>query len=433
MKLVILALLLFHLILSVYRIKRDLFTRRFGIITGYFLGVIYFIIIPLFYYAIIGELNLNDDNAPVTYYYLKGDFETSSNIIYFLITFLFCNFFILVIDHLILDVFNSATRAYEIPKDMKGFYFSWLISFGLLILYYFIVMRGADHWYHAKGEFFENYGTAGIIFGFLLFGSKMFFLGKFFQALENGKSIVVLTFLSLILIIAELYVTGNRIFIFVYSYCFLFYLLYRRKYKMIIFVFLGALASAFVLSCYSVFRSYIYSEGVAVALEKTIYFIFHNGEIYAYVFKAIFETVNINILIALYKMAPIINLDYEHFTFIKPFIFYIPRTILENKLDSVTVIAGNLLDGRDGLALVTLLPGEAILNFGRLYFIFLPAVLIIFDRFSLFFANNKAFNWMLLGYGMLLMRFPFSDVFIQFIATIIFMKTYTLISKIKFR
>ncbi|KIO38550.1 hypothetical protein SU67_23940 [Escherichia coli O139:H28 str. E24377A] len=47
-------------------------------------------------------------------------------------------------------------------------------------------MKGADHWYHAKGEFFENYGTVGVIFGFLLFGSKMyfFFLSEFFFFLK---------------------------------------------------------------------------------------------------------------------------------------------------------------------------------------------------------------------------------------------------------
>ncbi|MDH7197391.1 hypothetical protein QE665_21090, partial [Escherichia coli] len=116
-----------------------------------------------------------------------------------------------------------------------------------------------------------------------------------------------------------------------------------------------------------------------------------------------------------------------------PFIFFIPRSLLENKIESVTVIAGQMLDGREGLSLVTLLPGEAILNFGCVFFIFLPFVVVIFNRFALLISKGNINNWALLGYGLLIMRFPFSDVFIQYIATTLLIMFGNRLSKFKFK
>lgn len=432
MSILIAFLLILHLILCIFKISIDIKSKRFGLITGYYLSIIYFIIIPLLYYTINGELNLNDATAPATYYYLESDYDTQANILLFLISFLVANFIIIIFENIFTTSLNMGTRKYD-PYVGSMLNIAWLFSFGFLILYYFIVMKGADHWYHAKGEFFENYGTVGVIFGFLLFGSKMYFLSEFFKAIDNDQNKLKLAFYALSIIAAELYITGNRVFIFVFAYTFLFYFILKKKYKYLLWLLIVSVLSAFVLGCYSVFRSYLYSEGFEVALDKTIEFIATNSVIYDYVFKAIFETVNINILMSLYKHADFINLDLTHLTFIKPFIFFIPRSLLENKIESVTVIAGQMLDGREGLSLVTLLPGEAILNFGYLFFIFLPFVVIIFNRFVLLVNKKSINNWALLGYGLLLMRFPFSDVFIQYIATSLLITFGNRLSKLKLK
>ncbi len=397
-----------------------------------FLSIIYFIIIPLFYYVLNGELNLNDATAPATYYYLESDYDTQSNILLFLVSFLITNIIIIIFENIFANTLKIGTKKYDFETDSK-LNIAWLFSFGFLIAYYFIVMKGADHWYHAKGEFFENYGTVGVIFGFLLFGSKMYFLSEFFKAIDKNHNKLKLALYALSIIAAELYVTGNRVFIFVFAYTFLFYLILNKKYKYLLWLLVISVISAFVLGCYSVFRSYLYSEGFEVALDRTIEFIATNSVIYDYVFKAIFETVNINILMSLYKSADFINLDLTHLTFLKPFIFFIPRSLLENKIESVTVIAGQMLDGREGLSLVTLLPGEAILNFGCIFFIFLPFVVVIFNRFALLISKGNVNNWALLGYGLLIMRFPFSDVFIQYIATTLLIMFGNRLSKFKFK
>ncbi|MDF6903110.1 hypothetical protein NMT91_25450, partial [Escherichia coli] len=100
MSLLITFLLVLHLLLCFFKIKSDVRSQRFGLITGYFLSIIYFIIIPLFYYVLNGELNLNDATAPATYYYLESDYNTQSNILLFLVSFLIANIIIIIFENI---------------------------------------------------------------------------------------------------------------------------------------------------------------------------------------------------------------------------------------------------------------------------------------------------------------------------------------------
>ncbi|EGX07307.1 hypothetical protein ECG581_2452 [Escherichia coli G58-1] len=60
-------------------------------------------------------------------------------------------------------------------------------------------------------------------------------------------------------------------------------------------------------------------------------------------------------------------------------------------------------------------------------------MVVIFNRFALLISKGNINNWALLGYGLLIMRFPFSDVFIQYIATTLLIMFGNRLSKFKFK
>jgi hypothetical protein len=135
-------------------------------------------------------------------------------------------------------------------------------------------------------------------------------------------------------------------------------------------------------------------------------------------FLNISESVNFNVIYGIFH-----EFDKTLFgaSYLKLFIFYIPRSIWQTKPESITKVAAHHFGSS---SLVTTMIGEAHINFYYLGIILLPFILY-FAEYILYKVkfDSGLFNYVHFIMGILLFRMPFSDeiltyLFLVFIAYI---------------
>ncbi|MDF6306573.1 hypothetical protein NLO36_25355, partial [Escherichia coli] len=103
-------------------------------------------------------------------------------------------------------------------------------------------------------------------------------------------------------------------------------------------------------------------------------------------------------------------------TFITPLVFWIPRSVWENKPPRVGQIIGEAYVGNPDLSLVATFLGESWLNFGYVSFIIIPFLFIIAFKFINAAVRHmepgiRSFILFLLGFT--LMRASYGSVFVD--------------------
>jgi hypothetical protein len=144
-------------------------------------------------------------------------------------------------------------------------------------------------------------------------------------------------------------------------------------------------------------------------------------------FIGISESVNVNVMYDLFNR-------YNDFlygaTYLKPFVFYVPRSLWESKTESVTVITADFLGGS---SLVCTIIGEMFMNFWYFGIILLPVLLYYTDilltkTLSKYGAMS---NIVMFLFGILIFRMPFSDEFLVFVFLVIILKAFNYFKKYK--
>jgi len=302
--------------------------------------------------------------------------------------------------------------------DLSHLVLSWSLLVALIVLYYMLVMRGASHWFLAKGDFFETTGTIGVAFQFLVFGLHLTTFGLIASCVVAGRLGLVLAGAALaVILILDLLITGNRIMVLTAAVQVVFLLVMLRRYGLLALCAGGGTVLGFALSAFPVFRYHLYDGGFAAALSE-YHSLIQSGV--ASPAAAIFETVNLNVFVALVRDYGMLGAGTEFATFLKPLYVFIPRSIFEGKLDSITVLVGQMYDDRYGVALVPLIFGESYMNVG----VFGPALLVLFcvamNRFIHRCFPSSVSPSVALMAGFLFVRFPFSDLFMFLLMTVPF-------------
>jgi hypothetical protein len=238
----------------------------------------------------------------------------------------------------------------------------------------------------------------------------------FEQRYKSGK---VVFFIAAFTMLAELIITGNRISLLLCFILFGYSCLLRKSFRLLfLWVWVGCLIGV-LLAGYGIFRSLQHSFGLTVAWKALITQLSDASDLFYFSISGIFETVNLNVMYSITRLEPLFELSYDKLTFIKPFLAPFPRSVLPNKIETITELIGQVYASVKGVSLVTLIYGEGYYNFGILYPIFiLPFIggLLLILRLG---AVYTEYRYLSLLVGFLMVRFPFSDVFIQVVVAIL--------------
>ncbi len=415
------AIVLMMLMLIVLVAVRVLRASRLGtqgsFHVGALCGTLYFFVVPAFSLLMNGTLEVPDPSASRSYAVIETATDMTAIA---LATAMVTAFVILTMFTFVIDSAweSRAKKSAGVGSDnlVQMLSCSWLLLVCLILLYYFLVMRGASHWYLAKGEFFQASGLIGVAYQFLVFGLHLSTFALLAHCVSLGYIGVTWGGLALIVILLlDLLVIGNRIMVLAAALLLIFLLVNLRLYLLLAICALAGVFSGVALSAFPIFRYHLYASGVRHAIWE-FYTLIRSGESSA--FAAIFETVNVNVFVALVRDHDIQGAGLEYATFLKPLYAFIPRSLFEGKLDSITVLVGNLYDDRYGLALVPLIFGESYMNVG----VFGPIILVLFCSMTHRFVH-KAFPesvspYIALMAGFLFVRFPFSDLFLFLLITV---------------
>lgn len=382
------------------------------------LGGLYFLVIPVLVYVFRGELSV-EDSGPLPG--VRPEFALiglASDDILVMIKVLF---FVALFHGILLIYQINSARVLEKKYEVASVQSAWrrsVFSFGALLISYglfcLFVLKDATHWNEARVHFFEKFGQAGVVFIFILFALKMVFISDIFHVFARRFKSGPLVFKMVALImILELLVTGNRISLLLCFVVFFAACIDRKSYKLILYwsilgAFLGVL-----LSGYGIFRSLQHSYGISYAGAALWKQLLNAEDVIFFVMKGVFETVNLNILFSVTKVIPTFEINLENFTFLKPFYSFVPRSIMPDKVETVTVIAGKMFSDVPDISLVTLLYGEGYLNFGGFYPILIFPFVILLNLIVLIGKSFTSYRYLSLLVGFLVIRFPYSDVFIQ--------------------
>jgi hypothetical protein len=387
--------------------------KTLSIFTGLALGCIYFYITPIFVYLVRGDLSmlegLKENFLSLTH--KEEDLEVIFNMTSLVFIF---HLFLLAIQVKFADIVEL--RIASVPASV-----SWqrckiaLLILSLLYLFFAcVVLPSVNHWYTARTIFLEKYGQLAVIYIFALFSIKMIFLTDLFNVfVQKYKSGKFVFFLAAFTMTTELLITGNRISLLLCFIIFAWACLEGKSIKLLFgWVFVGLFLGV-LLAGYGVFRSLQHSAGISIAWQALLMQLTNVQDLFYFAFQGIFESVNINIMYLLTKFEPALELSLSKLTFLKPFLSFIPRSVMPEKFESFAVTVGSRYAAVPGVAMIALLYGEAYYNFGVLY----PVFTLLFIVLLLFLLKSSQklieYRYLSLFVGFLIVRFPYSDVVME--------------------
>lgn len=315
-------------------------------------------------------------------------------------------------------------------------WFSLFLSF-ILGTYMFVYsgMLDGGHWYENRNNFFTQNGILAIFIIYLFIASKLVFISTFYFWYRSNK--LILTWGLIVFGIYDTLLTGNRIYLFIILALLLITNLNKIKIKHIAF-FLILLPFGFLISVYRMVRGRIFEDGIPdfqVIYNLYINILSDDKIGIKSQFLGMFESVNFNVVMMLFRIQPNEALFGE--TFFKVFTYIIPRSIWPNKPESITTIAADRLAPQaDHLSLITTLFGELHFNFWLLGpFLLWP--ILSFAKFMIMrilpvqYEHIKAPLAFL--FGILYLRMAFSDILMVFINVVFILAVYKYLSILRFR
>ncbi|EPY4599087.1 hypothetical protein ACXDH9_003714 [Klebsiella pneumoniae] len=419
---------LFIVLLYIFIIRSLLAANSNLFLIGSCFGILFFYVTPLIILSITGrfekgiflsvvdlkDIDITEDIVPVLIMhgllvvlgitiYLIGIFSRNANAIQ---------------RNEIIDFKKDKKRLIKLIIILGGFY----VLFVARDLVSNNIFSGDAHWYESRHDSMsvENGSIINVIFTYLRNNSRL----VFFAALIYGwyqkvyKNDYIFLVVYLVSIGLDIYVSGNRFILAATGILIAYILILKKKYVFITVCSFLAYPIAWLGTVFMSVRGVMYSQASTIG-ELITLFKEKGAEAndqFIFVLINMVEGINFNTYVSLYYNAPKKIPFLLGETFITPLVFWIPRSVWENKPPRVGQIIGEAYVGNPDLSLVATFLGESWLNFGYVSFIIIPFLFIIAFKFINAAVRHmepgiRSFILFLLGFT--LMRASYGSVFVD--------------------
>lgn len=422
-------LFLIEFLLILFSLLQNLFIKGLNFKVGLTFALLFFVFIPIFLMILTGEILLSEKDfyyTTINNVVLKKNISSS----FILLSFIFSIIIYLYVPAKQLN-FKSSHNLF-VPSI--GYYlFLYLISM-LIVFIGSGLLQGGD-WYQNRHYFFETSGLLAVMIAFVINSTKILILSSMvYKWIKAEWSFLKFLLVIVFFCLFDMFFSGNRIYLFCTAVI-IGLLLFRQHPKKMLISLPLLIPVTFILGYFaSIFRHIrgpLFAEGLPTwdifkaSFKRAM--ILEPPNITSF-FLGISESVNVNVMYDLFNR-------YTDFlygaTFLKPVVFYIPRSIWANKPQSITVLAADFLGGS---SLVTTIIGEVYMNFYLLGIIIIPILLWYTDVILTKALNGYGMisNVIMFFFGILIFRMPFSDEFIVFVFLVFILKIFNYIKTHKF-
>lgn len=423
-------------------------TNEQSAVKGVAIGLCYFIMLPLLFAVMIGQVEYSTIGSEWAHYNIDVDGASSFYI------FCFCIFFIILAGFLVPKIvganlnttYDSNTNYFTYPKShFKKAYTEYCITAALcltILISFQIVFSSVGLKWTEHSLYMSNI-IGGQLYSIIkiMSVSLMIVSSLIIQSLIRSKGeSLVLTFFYFFLPLYEMLISGNRIYVFTFSIIYLILNFRELTFKKKAVYFLFLVIGAYTLNLWSTVRAYSHTDGLISGIEKAIEYESTN---YTEA-KDPLSLLNKNILSVTeganaYVLTQVVE-DFPKkydYIYLDPYIKIvgtaIPRSLWPNKPESVPLIFARIYNPEiEGFSLNGSLVGEGYASLGFLgVFLILICVLLLL-YFSKIIINRKFNDCYLasnlgLFYGFLSIRYgALSDVFlmVMFSIFIVFIVKY---------
>lgn len=428
MSLIVSILFIFEFLLFVNFFYISLKKEGLSFKLGITFGVLYFIYIPVFMMIFTGILVLPKVDFGAT---SIGDVVLNQNIgtSFILILFLFS-----IITYLYLPKVRVNSPTFEKQNEIVNKWKTPLFSYIFLVFIIFIGsgMLEGGNWYGNRHDFMQNGGSLVVLMTFLMTASKVLFISILIEYWKKEKT-KKMFFIIFFFIVFDMILTGNRIYTFI-SFAIMFLLYFKNHIISVIkYSILGIPTLYFTGYFASIFRHMrgpLFENGIPTFehFAKVFkYAVNHEPpDIYNF-FSGISESVNVNVIYGVFNRY---NEYLYGATYLKTFLFPIPRSIWHSKPITITNIAGEFFGSA---SLVTTFIGEMFMNFSYWGIILLPLFMIVTEYLmkKLFIKFKSISNVLLFFLGLMIFRMPFSDTILVFVFVFLLLRLSLLKFKVK--
>ncbi|QGN38815.1 O-antigen polymerase [Klebsiella oxytoca] len=298
------------------------------------------------------------------------------------------------------------------------------------------IFSGDAHWYESRHDSMsvENGSIVNVIFTYLRNNSRLVFFAAliygWYKRIYKNDYIFLMIYLTSIGI--DIYVSGNRFILAATGILIAYILIVKKKYMFIVICSFLAYPIAWLGTVFMSVRGVMYSQ--ASSLGELITLFKEKGteanDQFIFVLINMVEGINFNTYVSLYYNAPKKIPFLLGETFITPLVFWIPRSLWENKPPRVGQIIGEAYVGNPDLSLVATFLGESWLNFGYVSFLVIPVLFFIAYKFINAAVKHmepgiRTFILFLLGFT--LMRASYGSVFVDVFVMSIYISLVLLI------
>ena len=428
-------ILLFILVIS-YSLVIIIKSKNNFIIIGAIFGLIYFNILPFLIFIINdGTQGLGLDSTSKWAVYSNVRNHPEQILYYFLVLFVI----LISINFVAIIIRKKKNYLKRTNGSIKQLLFLTLV---FIVLYFFkdsYIPDDIHNWAKRAAYFNEQYGLYGNILNVIILSLQYYILIISFNLFEKKFNFIVLFLLFLGVI--DTLLTSNRIFFF-FFFLLIFYKLF--EYKKYIYIISGIFTSIpliFIMTLWPYIRSSVSSMSYMEAFLKGIEHFELNTSVLNYFIFSMTEGADFLVSYTIVHDFPNIHSFYYGETIFKIFTFYIPRSIWENKWDSIAIKAAQLYDPNiSGFSLNTTFVGELYANLGLVgVFLFSFVILLLLNKINLFLNNlkNITFDTSVFFFAITfqIMRSNFSDMFliVVFVSTIIMILSITNIKNLNWR
>lgn len=419
------------LILSFYFAK-EYFSKKMFFEMSFFAAGFYFLYIPFLYILVFDYLPIPMEFSGTwipDVFIDKYDTEILSvSAFWFLM-----NFFIYSINYLVPIKKNNTVR--DISDKSVFFVFCVYELFAIALFVASGLHEGEAHWARSKEEFMQEQGTLALLLVFSTAGLRLLAVAilveRIFSSMNKNKFSICLAILAA----TDLYTTGNRITLLVILFVVVFNLFFFKRYKFILIALLISIPFGFFMTMYRILRSQLHSEdSVWEGFQKGWYLAIDNmhfdSKIVLEFVSGVTESININVLLGIFRDFGNVAEYVYGASYFKSVVWWIPRSIYEDKPETITVIAAKHFSPYSDGSLVTTVIGESFINFSYLGVILTPFLIYSFKAAIVkFFGNYRFFNVLCMIYGFVIFRMAFSDLFIYLCFSFIFYFAFDSLSR----
>ncbi|WP_237230277.1 O-antigen polymerase [Flaviramulus multivorans] len=362
----------------------------------------------------------------VNHVVLKSNIDTS----FVLIAFIFS---IIVYLYIPSKINNKKQGANIFKPSIKYYLIIYIV--GMLFVFIGSGLLEGGNWYQNRHHFFKSSGAIAVLVAFIINSAKVLVISSIvYKWIKGELNFFKFLFFVVSFAFLDMFFSGNRIYLFCTAII-IGLLLFKKYPKKTLISFPILVPSVFVLGYFaSIFRHMrgpLFAEGLPtwnIFVESLKRAMLLEPPNFTYFFIGISESVNVNVMYDLFR-------GYNDFlygaTYLKPFVFYLPRSIWENKPQSITVLAADYLGGA---SLVTTVIGEMYMNFYLFGIIILPILLWYTDVLltNALKSYGLMSNIVMFFFGILIFRMPFSDEFLVFVFLVIILKAFHYFKKFRF-